>query len=230
MAFQDIILWIMLIGVTLAVISFIAYKSYDKKRRAKVLEELPLNPVKVINFWSSKAKNYSEGYETRNVMHGKDGRTKVTFIPTDLAPKKKDDDKKRIYEKISFVLDKGHRLNMEKGLFSGEKDFVIYLPPSPEDLDRFGNNPFINSLKSYIVNIKNENVTIEAYKESYKYITQTAKAMNTGEMTSLFLEQLKDGTIANAELMEIIKKATNNTGSSELQRKPMEDKPKESLI
>ena len=224
MPFQDVILWIFLIGSVTAVISYIVYQAYDKKRRAKVLDDLPLNPVKVINLWSSKAKNHSEGYETRLIMHGLEGRTNVTFIPTDLQPKKKNDDKKTTYEKISFVLEKGHRLYFPKGLFSGEKDTALYLPPRPEDLDRFGNNPFINSLKDYMVNVKNENVTLQAYREGYNYVTETAKMMNTGEMSNLFLEQIKNTIQSNAENMEIIKKITNNTGSSDFQRKPMEDK------
>lgn len=226
MPFQDVILWILLIGSLVAVISYIVYQAYDKKRRAKVLEELPLNPVKVINFWPSNANNHVEGYETRGVMEGKDGRIRVSFIPTDLEPQKKDDTKKRVYEKFTMVLDKGHRYPMPKGTFSGEKDYVYYLPPRPEDLDRFGNSPLITALKKYLIDIKNENVTIEAYREGYQYVTETAKAMNTGEMTNLFMEQIKDSVKANAENMEILKKVTNNQSSSDLTRKPMDSDKK----
>ena len=189
MAFQDMALWILIIGIFIIAISFASYLVYDNKKRLKFLADLPNDPIRVINLFASKTKNHAEGYETKDILYGKDGRVKVSFIATDVErPKYKQEKTNKLsYEKYSLILDKDFRVSLPKGTWSAEKNYVVYLPPRPEMLDHFGNNPFINSLKEYIVSKKTENVSISALSEGYKEAISKAKAINTGEMTDLLL-------------------------------------------
>lgn len=224
MAFQDVALWSILGGILLAVIVLVSYKIYDTKKRSAVLEDLPPNPIRVLNFWPEKADGHMEGYETKGIIYGKEGRMKVSFIPTDIEIKPKDkQESKRIYEKITMILNKGCRYEFIKGTGSKEKDIVIYLPPSPEYLDRFGNSPFINSLKEYLVNNLTENATIIAFRGGYDEAVKILKEANRGEATNQFRKLMKDHTENLVNDMSAVKTFMNNETT---QRKSIEDKTK----
>lgn len=154
-------------------------------------KEEPRDDPIAINFCSHLSEGRFMGTQVK-VDIGKDGRYVCMLDPKDLSPKTHDKPKL-----VTVIVDNNKLVPLPKGRPSKERNFVIYLPPSAEEIPSEMRDTLIGKAMCWATELKNyEKTVIDILREGADRRDELLQKIGDGEISKEFI-QFQEGLVAD---------------------------------
>ena len=144
-----------------------------------------------LNFMSYKTNSRFLG-RVQKVEVGRNGRTKVEFIPKDIVITDENKDTLIVNEKV--ILGKTKREVIPKGVLSADYDVVLGLAAHPDDYAEELKNTAFGKALMWATELKNlEELEISILREGGERKDKLLKSIGDGEISKEFMERMEEG-------------------------------------